>query len=107
MKRANSCKHRQAVKNIQCEKKLFKSHLHFSKSVKKVEKHATSINEKMATSMESLFLSACCCKNESEVGFLTVTSSWKYQDDFSAETSQFLSNTTHLYDYAANNLMNF
>ena len=27
MKRAASCKHRQAVKTIQCEKKLFKSHL--------------------------------------------------------------------------------
>ena len=30
MKRAASCKHRQAVKNIQCEKKLFNSHLHSS-----------------------------------------------------------------------------
>ena len=53
------------------------------------------------------FLSACCCKNESEIGFLTVTSSWRYQHGFSAETSQFLSNTTHFYDYVANNLMNF
>ena len=30
MKRAASCKHRQAVKTIQCEKKLFNSHLHSS-----------------------------------------------------------------------------
>ena len=25
------------------------------------------------------FLSTCCCKNESEIGFLTVTSLWGYQ----------------------------
>ena len=31
MKRAASCKHRQTVKKKQCEKKLFKSHLHSSK----------------------------------------------------------------------------
>ena len=30
MKRAASCKHRQAVKTIQCEKKLFNSHLNSS-----------------------------------------------------------------------------
>ena len=53
------------------------------------------------------FLSASCCKNESEIGFLTVTSSWGYQHDFSTETSQFLSSTTHFYDCAVNNLINF
>ena len=53
------------------------------------------------------FLSACYCKTESEIGFFTVTSSWGYQHGFSAETSQFLSNTTHFYDCVANNLMNF
>ena len=42
MKRAASCKHRLADKNIQCEKKLFKSHLHSSTLGKRVEKHATS-----------------------------------------------------------------
>ena len=41
MKRADSRKHRQAVKNIQCEKKLLKSHLHSSKLGKTVKKHAT------------------------------------------------------------------
>ena len=46
-----------------------------------------------------VFLSACCCKNESDIGFLTVTSSWGYQHGFSAETSQFLSNTTHFCDW--------
>ena len=56
MKRADSCKHRQAVKNIQCEKKLFKSHLYSSKLGKTVEKHATSTNQKMAASMESLLV---------------------------------------------------
>ena len=53
------------------------------------------------------FLSACCCKNESEVDFFTVTSSWGYQHGFSTETSQFLSNTTHFYGCVANNVMNF
>ena len=47
MKRAASCKHRQAVKNIQCEKKLFKSLWHSSKLGKRVEKHGTSTNQKM------------------------------------------------------------
>ena len=56
MKRVDSCKHRQAVKNTQCEKKLFKSHLHSSKLGKRVEKHATSTNQKMAASMESLLV---------------------------------------------------
>ena len=56
MKRAALCKHRKAVKNIQCEKKLFKSHLHSSKLGKRVEKHATSTNQKMAASMESLLI---------------------------------------------------
>ena len=28
MKRAASCKHRQAIKTVQCEKKLFNSHLY-------------------------------------------------------------------------------
>ena len=41
------------------------------------------------------FLSTCCCKNESEIGFLTATSSWRYQHGFLAEASQFFSNTTH------------
>ena len=41
MKRADSFKQRQAGKNIQCEKKLFKSNLHSSKLGKTVEKHAT------------------------------------------------------------------
>ena len=36
MKQADSCKHRQTVKNIQREKKLFMSHLHFSKLGKTV-----------------------------------------------------------------------
>ena len=52
MKREASCKHRQAVKNIQCEKKLFTSHLHSSKLGKRVEKYATSTNQKMAASMD-------------------------------------------------------
>ena len=30
MKRAASCKHRQAIKIMKCEKKLFRSHLHSS-----------------------------------------------------------------------------
>ena len=38
MKRADSCKHRQAAKNIQFEKKLFDSHLHSSKLGKTIEK---------------------------------------------------------------------
>ena len=39
-----------------------------------------------------VFLSACYCKNESEIGFLAVasSSSWRYQHEFSGETSQFL-----------------
>ena len=56
MKRADSCKHRQAVKNIKREKKLFKSHLDSSKLVKRAEKHATSTNLKMAARMESLLM---------------------------------------------------
>ena len=56
MKKADPCKHRQAVKNIQCQKKLFKSHLHSSKLGKTVEKHVTSGNQKMAASMESLLV---------------------------------------------------
>ena len=42
--RADSCKHRQAVKNIQSGKKLFKSHLNSSKLGKRVEKHVTLTN---------------------------------------------------------------
>ena len=57
MKRADSCKHRQAAKNIQCEKKLFKSYLHSSKLGKTVEKHATSTNQKVAT--KSLLVLHC------------------------------------------------
>ena len=53
MKRADSCKHGQAVKNVQCEKKLFKSHLYSSKLGKRVEKHATSTSQKIAASMEN------------------------------------------------------
>ena len=53
------------------------------------------------------FLFACFYKNESEMGFLTVTSSLGYQHGFSAETRQFLSNTTHFYDCVVNNLINF
>ena len=56
MKQADSYKHRQAVKNIQCEKKLLKSHLHSSKLGKTVEKLTTSTNQKMAASMESLLV---------------------------------------------------
>ena len=56
MKRVDSSKHRQAVKNTQCEEKLFKFHLHSSKLRKTVEKHATSTNQKMAASMESLLV---------------------------------------------------
>ena len=56
MKRTVSCKHREAIKNIQCEKNLLKSHLHSSKLGKRVEKHATSTNQKMAASMESLLI---------------------------------------------------
>ena len=93
MKQAASCKHRAAVRNIQCEKKLFRSHLHSSKLGKRVEKHATSTNYKMATSMKSLLVH--CCKNESEISFLTVTWSWGHQHSISAETSLFLSNRTH------------
>ena len=44
------------------------------------------------------FLSACCCKNESEIGFLIVTSSLGYQHGFSAKASQFLSNAEGVWD---------
>ena len=53
------------------------------------------------------FVSACCCKDESEIGFINVTSSWRYQHGFSTDTSQFLSNTTYFYDCVANDLMSF
>ena len=106
MKQAASCKHRQAVKFIQCEKKLFRSYLHSSKLVKRAERNATSTNQKMAARMESFFV-RLLFKTEIEMGFLTVTSSWGYQHSFLAETSQFLSNTTYFYDCVANNLMNF
>ena len=56
MKRADPCKHRQAVKSTQCEKKLFNFHLHSSKLEKTVEKHAISTNQKMAASMENLLV---------------------------------------------------
>ena len=56
MKQGDSYKHRQAVKNIQCEEKLLKSHLHSSKLGKTVEKLMTSTNQKMAASMESLLV---------------------------------------------------
>ena len=54
MKRAASSKHREATKNIQCEKKLLKPRLISSKFGKRVQKQATSTNQKMAASMESL-----------------------------------------------------
>ena len=46
----------------------------------------------------------CCCKNESEIAFFTVTSPCIYQYGFPAEPSQSLSNKTHFYDWAVNNL---
>ena len=53
------------------------------------------------------FLSACCCENESEIGFLTVTSSCGYQDGFSTETSLLLGNTTNFYDWLVNKLLSY
>ena len=52
------------------------------------------------------FLPACCCKNESEMGLLAVTSPWGYQHGFSAETSRFLSDGTPFYDLIANSFAN-
>ena len=49
------------------------------------------------------FLSACCCKNETKIGSLAMTSSWGYQHGFSAEISQFLSDQL-LYNFVVNNL---
>ena len=43
---------------------------------------------------------------ENEIGFLTATSSWGYQNRFSAEASQSLGNTTQFYDWVGNNLIN-
>ena len=56
MKRAPSYKHRQVVKNIQCEKKLLKSLLHSSKQGNRFDKHTTSENQKIAVSMEALLV---------------------------------------------------
>ena len=55
MKRADSCKHRQAVKNIQFEKTLFKSHLHSSKLRKRVEKHGASIKMPRVVKLKLVF----------------------------------------------------
>ena len=93
MKQAVSCKHRQAVKTIQCEKKLFNSHVN-SSQVRKMCCETCGFNISQDGIVWKAFLSACCCKNDSEIGFLTVTSSWGYQHGFSTETSWFLSNTT-------------
>ena len=49
------------------------------------EKHAISTHQKMAANMESLLVSLLC-KNESEIEFLIVASSWGCQHGFSAET---------------------
>ena len=107
MKRAASCKHRQAVKTIQCEKKLFNSHFYILLKLRKcVEKHYTSTYRRWPPVWKAFFLSTCC-KNEIEIDILTVTSSWGYQHCFSAETSQLDTNTTHFYDWVANNLINF
>ena len=70
MKQADSCKHRQAVENIQCEKKLFKSHSHSFKLGKRVEKHATSTNQKMAANMESLLVWLVVVKTKVKSTFL-------------------------------------
>ena len=51
-------------------------------------------------------LSAFFIKNEVEIGFLTITLSWGYQNSFSAETRSYLSNMTPFYDYVANNFLN-
>ena len=40
-----SCKHRQAIKAMQCEKKLFKSNYILLQLEKYVEKHAISIHQ--------------------------------------------------------------
>ena len=68
MKRAASCKqtNRQNY-NVRKSCSILTYILKFGRCV---EKHATY--QKMAASMESL--PACCCKNESEIGFFTVTS---------------------------------
>ena len=52
------------------------------------------------------FLSACCCKNESESGFLAVTSSWDTKIVFQLKLANFLA-TQLLSDFVANNLINF
>ena len=53
------------------------------------------------------FLSTCCYKNESEIGFVTVKSSCVYQHEFSGENSEFLGNTITFCDCLPNYLLNF
>ena len=56
MKRADVWKHRQADKTMQCEKKYFKTPLHYFKLGKSAGKHPTSAYQKMTTNSESLFV---------------------------------------------------
>ena len=52
MKREDVCKHRQAVKTMQYEKKYFKTHLHSFKLGKSAGKHPTSAHQKLAANIE-------------------------------------------------------
>ena len=56
MKRAASCKYRQAVKTIQCEKSCSILTYILLKLGERVEKHATSTYQKMAARMKSLLV---------------------------------------------------
>ena len=103
MKRAASCKHRQAIK--MWEKVVKVLLLFFVKLGKCVEKQLQHI--KRWPPAWKVFLSACCYKNKSEIAFLTVTLSCRYQRGFSTEPSHFLSNTNPFYDWVANNLIHF
>ena len=56
MKRADVCKHRQAVKTIQREKNTSKlTYIHFNLE-KSAGKHPTSAHQKMAANNESLLI---------------------------------------------------
>ena len=56
MKRADVCKHRQAVKTIQREKNTSKlTYIHFNLG-KSAGKHPTSAHQKMAANNESLLI---------------------------------------------------
>ena len=103
MKLADLCKHRQAVKTMQCEKKYFKMYLHSFWVRKKCWQTLNFNTSENGRQQPKSFCPLVAAKQKKN-SFLTLTLSWGYQHGFSAEARSFLDNKTPIYVYVTNKL---